>query len=60
MLVQEAAEGPLRWSSSQAASYIIKKFELIGYRNRGTCIDACIVWWRDTLLSASRYKALLL
>jgi len=25
MLVQEAAKGPLRWSSSQAASYIIKK-----------------------------------
>jgi len=27
MLVQEAAKGPLRWSSSQAASYIIKKDE---------------------------------
>jgi len=25
MLVHEAAKGPLRWSSSQAASYIIKK-----------------------------------
>jgi len=25
MLVQEAAKGPLRWSSSQAASCIIKK-----------------------------------
>jgi len=23
MLVQEAAKGPLRWSSSQAASYVI-------------------------------------
>jgi len=27
--------------------------------NRDACIDACFVWWRDTLLSASRYKALL-
>jgi len=26
--------------------------------NRGACIDACFVWWRDTFLSASRYKAL--
>jgi len=25
MLVQEAAKGPLRWSSSQVASYITKK-----------------------------------
>jgi len=25
MLVQEAAKRPLRWSSSQAASYIIQK-----------------------------------
>jgi len=25
MFLQEAAKGPLRWSSSQAASYIIKK-----------------------------------
>jgi len=25
---------------------------------QGACIDACFVWWRDTLLSASRYKAL--
>jgi len=24
--------------------------------NRGACIDACFVWWRDTLLLASRYK----
>jgi len=26
--------------------------------NRGTCIDACFGWWRDTLLSSSCYKAL--
>jgi len=26
--------------------------------NQNACIDACFVWWRDTLLSASRYKAL--
>jgi len=26
--------------------------------NWGTCIDACFVQWRDTLYSASCYKAL--
>jgi len=26
--------------------------------NRGACIDACFVWWRDTLLLVFRYKAL--